>query len=129
MLPNLAYEPVTEEAVFAEMKRLLSLVWVTPDGEHRFHDGTPVAVCNCSALLMKLKFGGEIWGYFIDDNPMAALGRSEGGHDFLVVGDQIVDMWAAIIYGKALITKIDSDEARALYGDRAKWELCREEGN
>ena len=82
-------------------------------------------VCWQAAEVSREILGGVRMGYFHADNPTAELGRSEGGHDFLIVDDEwVVDFWAAAYYGHNPIhnLKTDAAEIARLYGDRSKWE-------
>jgi hypothetical protein len=86
-------------------------------------------VCWQAAEVTRQIVGGVRMGYYAEDNPTAALGRAEGGHDFLIVDDEwILDFWAAAYYGESPIhsLKTDAAEIARLYGDRSKWE--RSEG-
>lgn len=88
-------------------------------------------ICTNSARMVAEKIGGKIVGYFSDDNPTAQLGESEGGHDFVIAGDHLVDVWAREVYGERAVynLKDPSDAARVkeLYGDQSKWEPFTEE--
>ncbi len=82
-------------------------------------------VCWQAAEASRKVLGGVRMGYFIADNPTAELGRSEGGHDFLIVdGEWLVDFWAAAYCGERPLhnLKTDSVEIARLYGDQSKWE-------
>ena len=83
-------------------------------------------ICSEAARLTQRIVGGAIFGYWIEDNPTAELGRDEGGHDFLIVDKKwLVDFWAAAYYGERPIhnLKTDAKEINRLYGDRGKWEV------
>jgi hypothetical protein len=82
-------------------------------------------VCSQASEVTQAIVGGVIMGYWSKNNPTAELGRSEGGHDFLIVDDEwVLDFWAAAYYGERPIhnLKTDATEIARLYGDRSKWE-------
>lgn len=55
---------------------------------------------DCAKWLQENYFeDGTIMGYYIEDNPTAIVGKSEGGHDVLVVQGYIIDFWARPIGG------------------------------
>lgn len=83
-------------------------------------------ICSTAAIESQNVVGGIVYGYWADDNPTAELGRTEGGHDFLVVDERwILDAWASAYYGERPIHDLhdpnDQPEITRLYGDRAKW--------
>jgi len=92
-------------------------------------DGSEAAICTNGARFMYQRYGGNVVGYHHDDNPDAALGAVEGGHDFLLVdeGRFIVDVWACDFDGRSATGVHDRhapDEARTiamLYGDLRRW--------
>ena len=78
------------------------------------------------------KFGGEIWGYWCSENKTAIVGKSTGGHDFVLIDDRfLVDAWAAKIEGLPIPTVMDlatkegTKIVRAWYGLRSKWVRSR----
>lgn len=81
-------------------------------------------ICTEAADASRAVVGGQMFGYFHEDNPEAVLGSGEGGHDFLVVDGYILDFWAAAYYGTPPIFDLSADAelVQELYGDRAKWE-------
>lgn len=88
----------------------------------------PSGSCTEYALTAQECIGGEVWGYWTEDNPSAELGRDEGGHDFLVWGGWIVDVWASEYWSKPAYLREDDLRVHALYGDRAKWTRWKYEG-
>lgn len=84
----------------------------------------PFICCQAVEVTQQI-VGGVRMGYWSANNPTAELGRSEGGHDFLIVDNEwIIDFWAAAYYGERPIysLKEDAAEIARLYGDRSKWE-------
>jgi hypothetical protein len=83
-------------------------------------------VCWEAAIATRRALGeGVLFGYDADENPTALLGRSEGGHDFLIVEERfILDFWACAYYGhKPIYDMLEQpDEVERLYGDKSKWE-------
>jgi hypothetical protein len=89
-------------------------------------------VCSQAAEISQEILGGVIMGYWSENNPIAELGHSEGGHDFLIVDDEwIIDFWAAAYCGECPIhnLKTDAAEIRKLYGPRCKWFESKGETN
>src|SRR5260370_6066190 len=67
-----------------------------PGGDH------PTARCDYCSQIVIARFGGDIRGYWHDDNPTACAGETEGGHDFALLPDGfIVDPWLYHYYGEA----------------------------
>ena len=83
--------------------------------------------CSEAAVLSQAAVGGTVFGYWSDDNPSATLGQDEGGHDFLLVDEYILDFWAAAYEGKKPIYHLvdDAQEISLLYGDRSKWTVVQ----
>lgn len=82
-------------------------------------------ICSKAAEVTQAVVGGSIFGYWSDDNPSAELGRSEGGHDFVIVDKEwLLDFWAAAYYAARPIYHLqtDAEEVRRLYGERDRWE-------
>ena len=84
------------------------------DGEQQFADGSAVGICSNSARLMQERLGGQVYGYWEKDNPEAQVGKDEGGHDILVLGDVIVDWWGHETYGTPLIVRRTGPQTRKL---------------
>ncbi len=80
-------------------------------------------ICTNVAEWMRLELGeGKVVGYHADDNPTAKAGYSEGGHDFLLLDDSIVDVWLSDTWNGPMITRLDDPEAvREWYGDPRTW--------
>src|SRR5579862_7975235 len=78
------------------------------------------AHCGECARLVVEKFGGEIRGYWAEDNPEAAAGHDGGGHDFALVGHFIVDPWLYHYYVESPVLDLDipadAAEAARRYG-------------
>lgn len=91
-----------------------------PDGE----DESPFGICTMGAEWLQSRLGGEVRGYYIDDNPSATVGEAEGGHDFLLLPDYIVDWWGSrYIGGPELLHRVrDAKTIARLYGDESRWE-------
>lgn len=73
---------------------------------------------------------GHIVGYFIKDNPTALIGKTDIGHDFLVVNFfnswYIIDFWYRGKQGMKytpIMLNIDTQEVlvKKYYGDITKW--------
>jgi len=61
---------------------------IFPGGDH------PTGHCGACARIIADRFGGEVRGYWHDDNPAASVGETEGGHDFAVTADRfLVEPW------------------------------------
>lgn len=89
-------------------------------------DGTRAGTCTNSARLLQQRLGlGIVMGYFHADNPSAVIGKDEGGHDFLVTPDHIIDFWAADTYGHPSVLHRIKDYAtvRELYGHPDTWKI------
>ena len=79
-----------------------------PGGDH------PTARCDHCARIVVMRFGGDIRGYWHDDNPTARAGEAEGGHDFVLLPDGfIVDPWLYHYYGEAPILDLTIPEEKA----------------
>ena len=85
-----------------------------PNGEEFSH-------CTYSAQYLCSVLGGEVWGYDVATNKGATLGDTEGGHDFLIVGEWVVDVWAHLTYDLPAVVAMEEAQARG-YGDPSKWE-------
>ena len=85
---------------------------------------------NCTDYALeameRIGAGGDIWGYSKQENPTARIADQdgEGGHDFAIVGDWIVDPWAMdFLKTPGMIPLSDTGTIQKLYGDRAAWSL------
>lgn len=89
-----------------------------------------LSTCTTTANWLADRLGGEVVGYFSDDNPTAELGSIEGGHDFVLVdGRYIVDWWAKDIgYAKRRVYDVSKDKGiiSKLYGDPAAWKKLKQ---
>jgi len=89
-------------------------------------DGTAVGICTNCALYLKSILGGLVVGYDHSENPTAEIGVAESGHDFLLLEQFIVDIWAARIYGTPpVIRRSTAKLVDRLYGDPGKWRVWR----
>jgi hypothetical protein len=84
--------------------------------------------CGACARIIAERFGGEVRGYWHEDNPTARAGEVEGGHDFAVTADHfLVDPWLYHYYGDAPVLDMDvpadRSEASLRYGPQENWEL------
>jgi hypothetical protein len=81
----------------------------------------------CARIVVD-RFGGEVRGYWHDDNRYAAVGETEGGHDFAITHDQLlVDPWLFQYYGEKPVLDLTKPEEKAesllRYGNPEKWSL------
>jgi hypothetical protein len=89
-------------------------------------DGKAVGICTNSALYLKSILGGIVVGYDHSENPTAEIGVDESGHDFLLLKEFIVDIWAAKVYGTPPVVRRNRPKlVRRLYGDPALWRVWR----
>jgi hypothetical protein len=80
-----------------------------PGGDH------PTARCDHCAQIVVMRFGGDMCGYWHDDNPTACVGEAEGGHDFARLPDGfIVDPWLYHYYGEAPVLDLTIAEEKEL---------------
>jgi hypothetical protein len=111
---------MTKHALLAYVRDVFGAEPGDPDVD----DG--LTICTNSARMVAERFGGRVMGYWHKDNPTAALGEAEGGHDFAVVGDYLVDGWACYVdtRGPAVLHLTrDVANIERLYGDRSRWTL------
>ena len=85
-----------------------------------------VGRCTDTSVWLAERLKGVVHGYRHDDNPDAALGEGEGGHDFVIVdGRWLVDWWAKDTYQERdlydLQDPVDQALVLRLYGDPEKW--------
>jgi hypothetical protein len=95
---------------------------IFPGGEHE------TGHCAGCARIIVGRFGGEVRGYWHEDNPTARVGEVEDGHDFAVTADRfLVDPWLHHYYGDSPVLDLTEPagqaEALARYGPQEKWEL------
>jgi hypothetical protein len=97
----------------------------------RFPGGEdPTRHCTGCARLVTEGFGGEIRGYWTEDNPLATAAAAEGGHDFaLIAGRFIVDPWLYHYYGESPVLDLgvpaERAEAACRYGRWKIGNVCR----
>jgi hypothetical protein len=88
--------------------------------------GNPWGNCTTAAENVIKQIGhGDIYGYQKEHNPTAELadGDGEGGHDFAIIDNFIVDPWAADYMGTpGRIALSDTALITKLYGDPQCWE-------
>ncbi len=94
---------------------------IFPRGEHETRN------CTGCARIVTARFGGQILGYYHAHNPTAAVGETEGGHDFAVPADEfLVDPWLFHYYGETPVldmkVRADRDVARSRYGPEENWQ-------
>ena len=95
---------------------------IFPGGDHA------TAHCGACARIIADRFGGEVRGYWHEDNPTARVGETEGGHDFATTNDRfLVDPWLFHYYGDPPVLDLTEPagqaEASARYGPEEKWEM------
>ena len=88
---------------------------IFPGGDHA------TGHCAACARIITERFGGEVRGYWHDDNPTARAGEVEGGHDFAITADRfLVDPWLFHYYGESPVLDLnipaERAEALARYG-------------
>lgn len=88
--------------------------------------GNPWGNCTTGAEhIIDLVGQGDIFGYTKAQNPTAEIadGAGEGGHDFAIIGDLLVDFWASDYNSTPGIIPL-SDHAliTKLYGDPHLWQ-------
>jgi hypothetical protein len=93
---------------------------IFPGGEHE------TGHCAACARIVIERDGGEVRGYWHDDNPTARAGDIEGGHDFAITPDRfLVDPWLFHYYGDSPVLDMDvpAERAEALtrYGPEENW--------
>jgi hypothetical protein len=93
---------------------------IFPGGDHSTRH------CGACARIIADRFGGEVRGYWHDDNPAASVGETEGGHDFAVTADRfLVEPWLYHYYGESPVLDMDvpADRAEvvARYGPEVNW--------
>jgi hypothetical protein len=94
---------------------------IFPGGEHE------TGHCGACARIIAERFGGEVRGYWHEDNPVARVGEVEGGHDFAITPDRfLVDPWLFHYYAETPVLDLTEPagqaEATARYGPEEKWE-------
>jgi len=88
------------------------------------------AACTAQARFVAHQERGEVFGFWLEDNPAPGLAGVCRGHDFAVIaGRWIVDTWArftAEVIPSAVIDmhdKASADLIQQFYGDPTKWTL------
>ena len=94
---------------------------IFPGGEHETRN------CTGCARIIADRFGGEVRGYWHDDNPTARVGEVEGGHDFAITPDRLlVDPRLFHCYGESPVLDLnvpaERAEALARYGPEENWQ-------
>lgn len=85
-----------------------------------------VSTCTNTAVYLAERLNGDVFGYSTDDNPLAKMGKDEGGHDFALIDERwLVDFWAQDTYEQPWLYDLqDPDEAEVvaeLYGNMDLW--------
>jgi hypothetical protein len=89
-------------------------------------DRRTFGICTNSALYLQSILGGAVTGYLHAKNPTAEIGVVEGGHDFLVLENFIVDVWASEIYGTPpVVRRSNAKLANKLYGNPDQWRVWK----
>ena len=101
---------------------------IFPGGDH------VTGKCGACARIITDRFGGQVVGYWHEDNPAARVGETEGGHDFAVTEDRIlVDPWLFHYYAEPPVLDLTEPagraEALARYGPEEKWEMLPSRAN
>jgi hypothetical protein len=109
------------DKIHQKAKTLQSEVVETDDGHVFKSTGLSVLICTNSAKMFQEEFGGRVVGYYAEDNPEATMGADEGGHDFLVLGDLLIDWWGYDVYGTPLVLDINDPRVSQMYGKRELW--------
>jgi hypothetical protein len=93
---------------------------IFPGGEHE------TGHCGACARIIAERFGGEVRGYWHENNPTARVGEAEYGHDFAITEDRfLVDPWLYHYYGDSTVLDLTEPagqaEAAARYGPEGNW--------
>lgn len=97
--------------------------WAVPNSPYEYS----CTRCTSSAMLIATKFSGKVFGYELEMEETLTIGSESGGHDFAVVGDYLVDYWAAYVScclpkpGILHLTQ-DIEIIKARYLPRDQWE-------
>lgn len=94
--------------------------------DNPFTNDVPVTMCTSSAMLVAVKFGGMVYGYEIYCEKFKSIlepheienliGYMDGGHDFCVIDNMIIDYWAKYVDKPEQRIIIDlMDDADLLY--------------
>jgi hypothetical protein len=87
-------------------------------GSDPFGDMASVTCCAFSAQMFTLRFGGSVYGYFLDvDDPELECihGYWSQGHDFAIIGKYLVDWWAKHVEGCGRVILDMTDPNDILY--------------
>lgn len=115
----------TIDKAIADMLNDVAVYFDTPDYEEK---EPPWPNCTFGAdHIISLVGHGCIWGYNTSHNPKAILADSGGGHDFAVIGEYLVDEWAADYFPDENPTGrlhliADYSTIKRLYGEPFMWE-------
>ena len=117
--------PATYASLMRAVERLYETLVYDPTEECTLlPNGKPVGICTNSALYLKSILGGVVAGYDLSENPTAEIGFMESGHDFLLLDQFIVDIWAARIYGTPPVVRRSRGKLlRRLYGEPLRWRV------
>lgn len=77
--------------------------------------------CTISACIVADALDGVVCGYWCDTPFAPLVGNVEGGHDFAVVDDHIIDLWAHEYYGLPAVVPVAAAEAGG-YGSPTRWD-------
>lgn len=91
-------------------------------------NGVDMGRCTNSARAIVDVLGGKVSGYYHNNNPSSIIGEIEGGHDFAIIGNYLVDMWYPEYWsnGKYIYDLTIADDmflVAILYGDPTTWEV------
>ena len=83
--------------------------------------------CTECAYVVVEEFGGVVRGYFHAHNETAAVGQTEGGHDFAITSERfLVDPWLFHYYSESPVLDLDDpgdrEEAMRRYGPDEHWQ-------
>jgi|ERR1700761_2962631 len=76
----------------------------------------------CRWLISNYFPEAVIMGYWHEDNPTAIIGEAEGGHDFIVIDNCIIDFWQRLMCDTYFPLIIPMQEAHKYYGNPANWQ-------
>ncbi len=85
-----------------------------------------VSTCTNTAVYLAERLDGDVYGYYIEDNPTAKMGEAEGGHDFSIIDERwLLDFWAQDVYQLPWLYDLedpkDAEAVKALYGFHESW--------
>jgi hypothetical protein len=122
--PNKVFRGDFGSAVERAVKNMIRTAIESPEGGLMIH-GAPLGQCTTSAKYLARMLGGIVVGYSTSKNPEAEVGRDLDGHDFVLIGDYLIDWWSHVAHGNPLILsrRSNSIRVRRLYGDPSTWEV------